>query len=145
MRSTLVMLALLVLMAGLGGGAAACINGGGNASELPEQRSVDASHTGKTVEIAAGGSLTVTLESNITTGFQWQMVGNTDEAVLALEDRQYQASDEARAGVVGAGGQEVWTFKALDSGESTIDLEYSQPWEGGTNAVGTFVLTVVVE
>lgn len=139
------MLAVLVLMAGLAGGAAACTNGDSDATELPDKLSVDASHTGTTVEIAAGGSLTVTLDSNVTTGFQWQLVGNTDEAVLTLEDHQYQASEEAQAGVVGAGGQEVWTFKAVGSGESTIDLEYSQPWEDGMNAVGTFVLTVVVE
>jgi len=45
---------------------------------------------------------------------------------------------------VGAGGEEVWTFKALKAGTSKISMEYSQSWEGGMKAAETFALTVVV-
>jgi predicted secreted protein len=31
--------------------------------------------------------------------------------------------------MVGAGGKEIWTFKALGSGKTTIDMEYVRPWE----------------
>ena len=46
--------------------------------------------------------------------------------------------------MVGAGGVENWTFKALAKGETTISMEYSRPWEGGEKAAQTFELTVVV-
>jgi len=45
----------------------------------------------------------------------------------------------------GTPGKEVWTFKALKQGKSIISMEYSRPWEGGTKAEWTFVLTVVVK
>jgi len=46
---------------------------------------------------------------------------------------------------VGAGGEEVWTFKALKPGTSSLSMEYSQPWDGGTKAGQTFVLNVVAK
>jgi len=48
-------------------------------------------------------------------------------------------------GLVGAPGEEVWTFKALKKGTSTIALEYSRPWEGGEKGEWTLNLTVIVK
>jgi len=111
-------------------------------ASAPSQVSVDASYAGKEVEVAAGGSLTVTLESNPTTGFEWELASNTDEAVLELVGSKYEAPEGA---VPGAGGKEVWTFKALKKGNSTISMEYSRSWEEGVETAETFVLTVVVK
>lgn len=113
-------------------------------SSAPAQLSVDASSSGQKVEIAAGGSLTVTLESNATTGFQWSEKAEiSDSAVLQQVSHEFVAPE--KKDVVGAPGKEVWTFKALKKGTSTISMEYSQPWEGGTKAAQTFSLTVVVK
>ena len=105
--------------------------------------SVDDSSSGKQVEIAAGGTLTVTLESNQTTGFQWELKSVGDTSVLQSQGGTYNAPEDT--GMVGAGGEEVWTFKALKSGTSSLSMEYSQPWDGGTKAGQTFDLTVVVK
>jgi len=95
------------------------------------------------VEVAVDGSLTVTLGSNQTTGFKWGLAEITDESVLEYVDNEYVSPEDG--GVVGAAGKEVWTFKALKEGESTVSTEYSRPWEGGEKAEWTFVLTVVVK
>jgi len=105
--------------------------------------SVDDSSSGKQVEIAAGGTLTVTLESNQTTGFQWKLKSVGDTSVLQSQGDTYNAPEDT--GMVGAGGEEVWTFKALKPGTSSLSMEYSQPWDGGTKAGQTFVLNVVVK
>ena len=108
--------------------------------------SVDASYTttGFEWELARNtdGSLIVTLESNPTTGFRWELTRNTNEAALELVDHKFEAS---KTTLLGAGGKEVWTFKTLKKGKSTIYMEYSRPWEQGVKAAETFVLTVVVE
>jgi inhibitor of cysteine peptidase len=103
---------------------------------------VDGSYAGKEVEIVAGGSLTVTLESNPTTGFQWELAGISDEAVLELVDQEFVAPETA---LVGAGGKELWTFKALNEGVSEISMEYRRPWEQDVQPAETFILTVVVK
>ncbi|MFC2059385.1 protease inhibitor I42 family protein, partial [Chloroflexota bacterium] len=106
--------------------------------------SADASYSGKEVEVTAGSSFTVTLDSNATTGFQWELVDITDDTVLELSDQTYATPQPTDPPMVGAGGKEVWTFKALSEGECTITMEYSQPWEGGTKAAETFTLTMFV-
>lgn len=113
-------------------------------SQAPKQVAVDDSYSGKEVELGVGGSLTVTLESNATTGFQW-----TEQAVISnqtvLEQVSHQFKAPADTGMVGAPGKEIWTFKALKKGKSTVSMEYSQAWEGGEKAAQTFDLTVVVK
>ncbi len=118
--------------------------------------SVDASYDGKEVSVPVDGSLIVTLESNPTTGFLWQyeeevedtlhiLTGIPDETVLALVGKEFVAPEAEVPPLIGAGGEEVWTFKAVGEGTTELSLEYSQPWEGGTKAAKTFTLTVVVE
>ncbi len=107
-------------------------------SSAAEQVSVDIDdfmeqkHISKEVEIAVDGSLTVTLGSNQTTGFKWELAEITDESVLEYVDDEYVPPEDT--GVVGAGGKEVWTFKALKKGTTEVSMEYSQPWEGGEKA-----------
>ena len=107
--------------------------------------SVDVSYAwNQETEVAVGGLLTVTLESNATTGFEWELANITDETVLEQAgEQEYKAP--AGEGVVGAGGAEVWTFKALKKGKSTISMEYRRPWEEGVEPAQTFALTVVVK
>ena len=85
----------------------------------------------------------VTLCSNPTTGFEWELTEITDEVVLMHSENEYIPPDAE--GVAGAAGKEVWTFKVLRPGESTISMEYNRPWEGGTEATWTFTLDVVTK
>jgi len=94
----------------------------------------------KEMEVAVGDSFAVTLCSNPTTGFQWSEAQVSDQTVLKQTDHSFVPPGET--GIVGAAGQDVWTFKALKKGESTVSMEYSRPWEGGEKAEWTFILTV---
>jgi len=101
-------------------------------------------HITRQVEVAAGDSLTVTLCSNPTTGFQWaESATVSDQSVLQQTDHKFTAPEAN--GTVGAPEKEVWTFKALKKGTSTVSMEYSRPWEGGEKGEWTFSLTVVVK
>jgi len=101
-------------------------------------------HITRQVAVAAGGTLTVTLCSNQTTGFMWSETAQiSDQSVLQQTDHRF-VSPEAE-GVVGAAGNEVWTFNALKKGTSTVSVEYSRPWEGGEKGEWTFNLTVTVK
>jgi len=97
----------------------------------------------KKVQVAVDGLLILTLCSNPTTGFQWELTRITDQTVLEKIDNKYMAPEVLN--IDGAPGKEVWTFKALKKGKSFISMEYSRPWEGGEKAERTFFLSVVVE
>jgi inhibitor of cysteine peptidase len=82
--------------------------------------------------------------SNPTTGFLWSETAQiTDQAVLQQTAHEMVSAEDQD--VVGAAGSEVWTFKALKKGESTVSMEYSRPWEGGEKGEWTFSLTVVAK
>jgi len=101
----------------------------------------------KQFEIQTSGSLTVTLCSNPTTGFQWSESAQiSDQTVLQQTGHQFVSPESEPPPLPpGTPGQEVWTFKALKEGTSTISMEYSRPWEGGEKAEWTFDLTVTVK
>jgi len=122
-------------------------------SPTPKQASVEVScddfmklqHISEEVEVAVDGSLTVTLCSNPTTGFQWESPQITDQTVLEQVDHKLVMPESEPPPPPGTPGQEVWTFKALREGTSTISMEYSRPWEGGEKGAWKFDLTVVVK
>ena len=99
----------------------------------------------KDVEVALGDSFTVTLCSNPTTGFKWELPKITDQTVLQQVDHKFEPPEITKPPKEGAAGKEVWLFKTLKEGKTTISMEYSRPWEGGERAAWTFVLTVVVK
>jgi inhibitor of cysteine peptidase len=129
----------LIIMAGIVGGSVAA-SGGEN-----KNVAADASYSGKTVEISAGDSLIVTLDSNPTTGFAWSLKGISDESVLKEAGHEFKAAPASDPPLLGAGGKEIWTFKALNKGSSTISMEYIRSWEQNVEPQETFALTVVAK
>lgn len=102
-------------------------------------------HQGIEVAVPVGESFKVTLCANPSTGFMWGEATIDDENALAQVAREYIAPGGRRPPAPGTAGQEVWTFKALRPGQSTVSIEYGQPWEGGTKAEWTLDLTVTVK
>jgi inhibitor of cysteine peptidase len=103
---------------------------------------LNAADSGKQITVVAGDSFTVTLDSNPSTGFAWSISEITDESVIDDVSNDFKGAD---TGMMGAGGQEVWTFEALDEGTSTIEMQYSRSWEQGVEPAGTFNVTIVVK
>jgi predicted secreted protein/predicted small secreted protein len=102
----------------------------------------------KQVEVKAGDTFTITLDSNATTGFQWnEQAQIADTKVLTQEAHQYvaPATNNGSTPVAGMSGIEEWTFTAGQTGTTTAFFSYDRPWEGGEKAVRTFELTVVVK
>ena len=99
-------------------------------------------HARNEIEVGVGASVTVTLCSNPTTGFEWsEQISEPN----VLQQIQHEAVPPEAKGVPGAPGKEVWTFKALEQGICIVSMDYSRPWEGGEKGAWTYTLTVVVK
>ena len=116
-----------------------------------KQVSVEASYTdfalplvvSKEAKVAVDGSLTVTLCCNPETRFQWTETAQiSDQTVLQQTDHKFVPPETTAAPPL---GKEVWTFKALKAGKSTIFMECSRAWEGREEWAWAFDLTVVVK
>jgi len=78
------------------------------------------------IETNIGKSFAITLDSNPTTGYQWQIARQLDTGLLELVDSQYISS---KTDLVGAPGKEEWSFKAIRAGKAIISFDYVRPWE----------------
>ena len=106
-----------------------------------------ASNFTKQIEVKAGDTITITLDSNATTGFSWtEQAVISEENILTQTGHQYiEPQTEGDTPLVGAGGTEEWTFKTDKTGTAKVTLSYDRPWEGGEKGVRTFELTIVVK
>jgi len=103
---------------------------------------LDETDDGGQVSLDAGQTLVVSLPSNPTTGYSWE-VESIDAAVLSLAgDPEYVS--EAEGDVVGAGGTETFRFDAEAPGTVQLTLIYHRPFEEGVDPIDTFSVTVEV-
>ena len=98
---------------------------------------------GKQIIVKSGDVMTVTLVSNPTTGYSWQVM-EIDNAILVQDgEPEYKQSSSAE-GLVGAGGTETFKFKAIGSGETMLELGYMRPWES-VPPIETFIAQIIVQ
>jgi inhibitor of cysteine peptidase len=115
----------------------------GKKTENPvaDEAKSDKEDTVGTFTAAVGQELTVTLASNPTTGYHWELAVPLDEAIVKLVASEYKPPQTT---LVGAGGQEIWTFRAIGRGETVISLKYVRPWEKDLPAARTASYTVTI-
>ena len=101
----------------------------------------ESNHRSGEFEVEVGDKIRVKLCSNPTTGFQWDYE-MTIEDVLKEEDHDFE---EPEGDGDGAAGIEIWAFEAVETGITEVQMEYSQPWEGGLKSEWTYNMTVTVE
>jgi predicted secreted protein len=94
------------------------------------------------IHVAQGREFALRLESNASTGYSWELARPLDDARLALVGSRYV---QGQSSLVGAPGSELWTFRAVARGQTTIDLEYVRSWETEQTPARTASFSVSVE
>jgi predicted secreted protein len=105
---------------------------------------VNENDDGRVVVLKRGQRLFVTLESNPSTGYRWERVEDPASIVDQVGEVEFRPSETGEPPIVGAGGWEIFQFKAISSGQMTLQLVYHRPWEEGVEPIKTFSLQVIV-
>lgn len=100
------------------------------------------SEAGKTIEVTAGNEFKIVIESNPSTGYHWEQVGDLDGNILQFVSKEYRADEPV---MPGSGGKDVWTFKALAAGQTNITLGYYPPSNDPVDPAQTVTFTIVVK
>lgn len=95
------------------------------------------------IQASPGSQFKVVIDSNPSTGYHWEIVGELDASVVELVSREYQSTSQP--GLVGGGGVDIWTFKAVGPGETTITLGSYPPSNDATQPAQTEAFTVQVK
>lgn len=96
---------------------------------------------GREVTVSKGQILELQLVSNPSTGYTWQV----SELDTELLDWSGEVEFTPQSDLIGAGGVEVFRFKARNTGQSQLSLIYHRSWEEGVEPEAVFTITVIVE
>ena len=94
------------------------------------------------LETSVGQEVKIILPSNPSTGYHWQIVGKLDKNIVEFVSNDFRADKPV---MPGSGGSDVWVFKALGPGETTITLGYYPPSNNPTAPQETKTFTLAVK
>ncbi len=128
----IVLIALAVLIAALALGGCKTAN-----------KALTEKNNGDSINLKVEDIVVIRLESNLTTGYSWILDKKTDTLIVSMVDSEYIQSVEDKE-LVGAGGHEIFTFKAVSKGKTSIILNYERPWEEDEEPLETFEINISV-
>ncbi len=92
------------------------------------------------IEVQTGETFNIVIESNPTTGYHWEIIGELSNIEFVSKD--YQADEPV---ATGSGGIDIWTFKAVSSGEAQIALGYFPPDMNATEPDQIVTFSIIVK
>ena len=101
------------------------------------------------IEVSSGGTITITLCSNPSTGLQWEPTVCCPYLSIFLVEVDHKFIPPEETGNMppapGTPGKEIWVYKAYNEGSATISLDYRRPGETSERGEWTYNLTVFIE
>jgi len=96
------------------------------------------------IEVDKGDSFVVSLYASWSTGMKWS--AKLDGIGIIRQEGVADFTDDGPAFTIGSAGHEVWTFKALAEGETTITMSYDSIADLADipRGVNTLLLLVIV-
>jgi inhibitor of cysteine peptidase len=99
--------------------------------------------SGQTIALKTKQILEVRLPSNPSTGYSWELTERSE--LLQQVGKQSFAQEPQKRNMPGAGGTEMWRFKAEKQGRVKLSFAYRRPWEKGIPAKQTIDYTAVIK
>jgi len=101
-------------------------------------------NNGDSINLKINDNLEIKLESNPTTGYSWFLSDKVDSTIVSVTDPEFIEPKKDKE-LVGAGGYEIFTIKAISKGKTSIILNYERPWEEEVEPIETFEITISVD
>ena len=95
------------------------------------------------IEVKTGESFMIKLESNPTTGYLWSLSKPESDIIKKIDNVYKPAKTDGK--VVGSGGTEEWTFKAIAKGKTKLTFQYVRPWEKNKQLEKEAIYTIIVK
>jgi inhibitor of cysteine peptidase len=102
--------------------------------------SIGPNEAGSTIAFEVGGTLTIALPANPSTGYSW-VVSWIDPAIVTQTG---EPAFVAESDLIGAGGTMTFHFTAAGAGMSELRLDYRRSWEDA-EPLDTYLVIINVE
>jgi predicted secreted protein len=100
------------------------------------QLNSNTSNVDQNISIKEGQEFELNFKSNPTTGFEWIPV--FDKNILNQTSHTFRPM----SALVGAGGTDIFTFKGISPGTTTLKLQYKRSWEKDSTEEKVFLVKV---
>jgi predicted secreted protein len=110
------------------------------ARPTPNAAELEISDPTKPIEVTAGSDFTITVRTNRSPELHWELSEMLEADIVGYVWKDHIPDDPAD---VNSSGRDVWRFKAVGPGTTTIALGYYNGMESTTTQ--TFIYTVVVK
>ncbi len=97
---------------------------------------------GGQLDLHPGDALILKLESIPSTGYSWQISKNDARVTESMGKPEYERQDKK---VMGGVEYQIFRFKALAKGTSTVELQYKRTWEKGKEPLKTYRIKVRID
>ena len=97
-------------------------------------------NNGNTVMIAVGDTLAVALLCSPSLGYSWEIKRIDETRIEVVGEPKFKPAERA-----GPSGDMVFRFRAIASGESTLQLRYVRPPQARRRRERTFRIIVIVK
>lgn len=90
-------------------------------------------------------TIEVRLRSQAGTGYSWRLASGTDASGIVREQGHRTETEAAEDNRMGGATWEVFTLRAAQPGDATVEYVYERPWEKSGPPARRFTLKVHVE
>ncbi len=105
---------------------------------------LDNNDSGSRIELSKGDEISITLESNPSTGYTWQVVEIDNQVIKQLGEPEFILPGETNHPQPGKGGVEIFRFSAVSPGRANLHLIYVRSWDEDQQPAQEFFIDVVV-
>jgi len=104
---------------------------------------LDISANGSTQHMRKGEVMSISFESNPSTGYAWTAKISNTAVVVQMGEPEFTEPTQSSTPLVGASGTQTFYFQAVDTGTATITLDYARSFE--TDVAPAQTVTIIVE
>ncbi|HEC94342.1 MAG TPA: hypothetical protein ENI45_00060 [Thermoplasmatales archaeon] len=109
----------------------------------PKILHIKESDNGKTLYVDKDWLMNLTLETNPSTGYQWEIT-KLNHSALQLIDHFCWGYPHRDPPILGAPCNETWILKPISYGETTIELKYWRTWDPEDPFIKTFRVNIII-
>ena len=100
-------------------------------------------YNGRQIELTNGQTFNVTLETNPSTGYSWEVVELNNSIIQKIGDAVSEPNITEK-NIVGAPVMHTFQFKVINTGQTTLKIIYHRIWEKDVAPVNTFSVELFV-
>ena len=100
-------------------------------------------YNGRQIELTNGQTFNVTLETNPSTGYSWEVVELNNNILHQIGETETEPNITQK-NMVGVPVMHTFQFQVINTGQTTLSIVYHRIWEKDVASLNTFSIDIFV-